>query len=158
MRKRVDFWLDDTHTQDVKLWKIIQKLRGKRAFSQTVKDGILIVNQLRQGKLDALLRLHPWIVDKILTTYAPPPSATDTGDLEARITARIDSALQEALLHAPSLPATTPVASGTIGQGKTFTLPLVDDSDDDDDTIVLKKSTGTNSTRNFLASFAKLGL
>lgn len=139
MRKRVDFWLDENRPADIKVWKVVEKLRSKRVFSQTVKDGIMIMNQLLTGKTDLLFKRFPWIIDKVLQTYAPPPSASDTGDLEARIADQIKSALNEAMLHAPSLPATIPVAkSGTIGQGRAVVAPTFDDVDDDNTMIITK--------------------
>lgn len=120
MRKRVDFWLDDNRPSDVKLWKIVQKMRSKRVFSQTVKDGILIMNQLLAGKTDLLFEKFPWIVDKALASV-PPPSAPDSGALE-RVAIM---AAQQVVLSMPSLPATTPVAAPLKSSTSAAPLPQV---------------------------------
>jgi hypothetical protein len=59
--------------------------------------------------MDLLLKLHPWIVDKILASVPPKPH--DSGDLEDRLAARVEASVTAAMMNMPSLPATTPVAA-----------------------------------------------
>lgn len=158
-RKRIDFWLFTEETNDKTVMRVIRSLKKKKLFRQTVMDGIMIVAQLRQGKTDLLFKKFPWIVDKILASA--PVSTTDNTDIERQIADLRRIMLERGGELLPSPPADYPqmksLSAGvgsTLGQGRKMTLPLVDD----DDTLVLTKSAGTNSTQNFLASFAKLGL
>lgn len=76
-RKRIDFFLDMVKKDDRVVSRIIKNLKKERAFSQAVKDGIMVINELRQGKIDLLLKLHPWIVDKIHQQFPPPAPSND---------------------------------------------------------------------------------
>lgn len=149
MRRRIDFWLDDTRPDDKRVLKRVETLKSKRSFRRMVMDGIMVMSALGKGDITLLLKLHPWIVDRILTTYAPktePPSTPSGGDLQRLIETSVQSSVTQAIMNMPSLPATTPVAAplkpsnNTIGQGVSFTLPLVDDDDETDaPTIKLTK-------------------
>ena len=160
MRRRIDFWLNDTRADDKRVLKRIETLKSKRTFRQTVMDGIMVMSQLSKGDTTLLFKLHPWIVDKILAS-APkpePPRAPD-GDLEQIIQSTVQASVQQAFMNMPSLPATVPVAaplkpSGTLGTNKVILAPTFDD--DDGDTIVLTEIKKTTAVDNLWASMFML--
>lgn len=55
------FWLDINKTDEEAIADKIETLKTKRAFSKTIRDGIRLVCDLRNGKLDVLFELFPWV-------------------------------------------------------------------------------------------------
>ena len=74
-RVRVEFWLDLNKDGEAALAEDIAELKGDRAFAPTLRDGLRLVGDLRQGRLDELHRLFPWVIDRIYS------------DVEARLLA-----------------------------------------------------------------------
>jgi hypothetical protein len=149
-RFRFSFWLDGKKDDELLVAEVIDDLKKQRNFSAVVRDGIMIVNELRLGKVDLLLKLYPWVADAI---RPPMPVTLDEGDLRRQIDDLKQIVLQQGGVSVPSVEQATMKPS--LGGMKKVSLSLMDD--DDEDTIVLNKSTGTNIMDNFFASFAKLG-
>lgn len=61
---------------DFELWLAdeIAELKSKRSFTRTVRDGIRLVIDLRNGKTDVLFELFPWVKNIVITAAAPTPS------------------------------------------------------------------------------------
>ena len=55
------FWLDVFKPQESELVDTIESLKNNRSFTQTIRDGIRLICDLREGKLDVLFELFPWV-------------------------------------------------------------------------------------------------
>lgn len=136
-RLRYTFWLDHNNRDALAVADTIEALKNERSFTSVVRDGIMLVSELRQGKTDLLLKLFPWIQDAL----APAP-AGDTGgdDILRRIERRLDA------LELPAgngyLMSPSPKRSAS--------------SDKPEPEIVITKSTSTDAAANFLASLQGL--
>lgn len=71
MRRRFFFWLDDDKDDEQSIIEMVKNLKHNRQFTATIRDGIRLVNDLRQGKTDVLLELFPWVLEgqKTLVPY-----------------------------------------------------------------------------------------
>ena len=55
------FWLNLRKKEDEAIADRIEILKNNRLFTQTIRDGIRIICDLRNGKLDVLFELFPWV-------------------------------------------------------------------------------------------------
>src|SRR5574341_1141957 len=69
-RRQYRFWLDVMQPGEDDLAKYIDDLKKTRHFAQTIRDGLRLIRDLRQGKVDVLLSLFPWIEDYFRPTTA----------------------------------------------------------------------------------------
>ncbi|MGB7341462.1 MAG: hypothetical protein WBC91_21375, partial [Phototrophicaceae bacterium] len=60
-QRQFRFWLNAKSRQDQTLIELVNQLKNKRSFTQTIRDGIRLVCDLRNGKLDVLFELFPWV-------------------------------------------------------------------------------------------------
>ena len=60
-RLRFTFWLDVTKDDEYELAGQIEDLKTERLFSQTIRDGIRLLCDLRAGRTDVLFTLFPWL-------------------------------------------------------------------------------------------------
>ena len=98
-RKRIDLFLDLTKKDERLVLRTIEMLKAKRNFSSVVRDGIMIVNELRQGKVDLLLKLYPWVADAIRPPTQPIPVSSD---LERQIADLKQTILQQGNIGVPA--------------------------------------------------------
>lgn len=75
------FWLDLKKPQEEKLSDVIELLKNKRSFASTIRDGLRLIHDLREGRVDVLHELFPWT--KIAMQSPAPPSGND--DLKKEI-------------------------------------------------------------------------
>ncbi|MEO8611659.1 MAG: hypothetical protein ABI690_27415 [Chloroflexota bacterium] len=97
-RKRIDLFLDLKKKDERLVLRTIENLKAKRYFSSVVRDGIMIVNELRQGKVDLLLKLYPWVADAIRPPAHPIPVSSD---LEGQIADLKQIILQQGNIGVP---------------------------------------------------------
>lgn len=62
------FWLDMGKTNEEAIADQIELLKNERSFTQTIRDGIRLIVDLRQGNTDVLFELFPLIREKLQTT------------------------------------------------------------------------------------------
>lgn len=55
------FWLDMFKSEEAAIADQVEILKNKRSFTQTIRDGIRLICDLRNGKLDILFELFPWV-------------------------------------------------------------------------------------------------
>lgn len=55
------FWLDLFKPEEEAIADTIELLKNERSFSKTIRDGIKLITNLREGKLDVLFELFPWV-------------------------------------------------------------------------------------------------
>lgn len=60
-RLKFMFWLDLSKSDEADLADDIAILKEQRLFSQTLRDGIRLICQLRAGRTDLLFELFPWL-------------------------------------------------------------------------------------------------
>jgi hypothetical protein len=77
-RYKFNFWLDANKHDELLVAERVDELKRKRSFSSVLRDGIMIVSELREGKIDLLLKLYPWIADAV----RPPADTPNSGDLK----------------------------------------------------------------------------
>lgn len=141
--------IHDKHDRAVR--KIVEGLRKRGKLSQSIRDGLRLLNDLRRGRTKVLLELFPDIIERL----CPPEPKTDD-DLKNEIVA-LRRAIAEQGRGIPDSrdngfpemqPAFKPLASM-----KKMSKPV-----DDDDVIEKKQVIGDmTATDNFFASFARLG-
>jgi len=86
-RKMYRFWLDIGKRDERALASDIAELKRSRAFSQTIRDGIRLICDLRRGNVGVLLELFPHVAERLTAQQDAAPA-----DLMAKLT-RIEAAL-----------------------------------------------------------------
>jgi len=59
------FWLDMNKRDEAELAEEIEILKEQRLFSETLRDGIRLICDLRAGRTDRLFAMFPWLVGEI---------------------------------------------------------------------------------------------
>src|SRR5574341_348657 len=59
------FWLDIIKDEESKLACYITELKAARSFASPIRDALRLIYDLRQGKLDVLLLLFPWVYNAL---------------------------------------------------------------------------------------------
>lgn len=163
-RYKIQFWLNSQKPDELTVADTVAELKLQRSFSAVVRDGIMIVNELRQGKIDLLLKLYPWVADKINELAPPPPPPTPPIDMTPiyeefrRFVAEQGRAIPDSRDNGfPVMSGLMPAPKPSKLQ-KAIALPVFEDEPDEGATIVLAARKGDmTTTNNFLASFASLG-
>ncbi|MBW1927483.1 MAG: hypothetical protein JRI35_09935 [Deltaproteobacteria bacterium] len=134
-RLKFTFWLDVSKSDEYELAEQVEELKEQRLFSQTIRDGIRLICDLRAGRTDILLALFPWIASE----FAP-------GVGEAELYQEIES-LRELILHHNGRASLEPMPGSGFSQ---TTL--------EEETIALdvKAAAGGNAAQNFLSSVLSL--
>ena len=156
-RYRFNFWLDSQKDDELLLMEDIDALKRQRLFSQTIRDGIRLMMDLRRGSFDVLIELFPDIRHHIIEPGQGDNGGGNGDDMKAirQQLARLEQAtLQQSapsgLLMAGSSKGPKPLASSAIS------APVFDD--DDDSLLNVKRDTSIASADNFLrAAFALQG-
>jgi hypothetical protein len=165
-RLRFTFWLDLLKPDEEQLADQIEQLKTDRSFARTIRDGIRLICDLRQGKLDVLFELFPWVRAEFMEyiqSLQPQKSPAEL-DIQQQL-----ERLEQIMLKQGNMLIDTPALVKMLtnnGTGlkplqvtKTITAPAFDD--DDDDLLVLRKdcNAGNQSAINFIKSaFALNGM
>jgi hypothetical protein len=148
-RGRFTFWLDYGKDDELLLADTIDELKQQRSFVRTVRDGIRLICDLRQGRVEVLFELFPWVRAEFLAGIQPSETPTERAISEQL------KRLETLMLQQGNMPIQMPDHSGP----KPMNVPQFDPpafDDDDDDTVVLKRDTTTNSAQNFINSMLNL--
>lgn len=78
-RLRFTFWLDVNKEEESEIADTIEELKQERSFAQTIREGIKLITSLREGSLDVLFELFPWVRAEFLEYvkelgFTAPPS------------------------------------------------------------------------------------
>jgi hypothetical protein len=151
-RLRYSFWIDVRRDDERELALHIDVLKGQRTFTQTVRDGLLLMAALRSGDtarvFDVLSEVAPWFAAWIEERTAPPPvQADDTNDLRqelAYLRGRVDALATAA--PTPAAPVLRPV------------VPPAEDDDDDTALLTVRRAKvdGKQVAQNFIRSMNAL--
>ena len=72
------FWLDIARPAEDKLNREIEKMKKNRTFASTMRDSLRLIVDLREGKLDVLCELFPWVAEQLqkpaVQVVQPTPS------------------------------------------------------------------------------------
>lgn len=71
-RLKFMFWLDSTKPDEDSLIEQVEQLKQERLFVKTIRDGIRLIIDLREGNLDVLMELFPWTKDALQPTSITP--------------------------------------------------------------------------------------
>lgn len=155
-RYRFDFWLDSDKDDELLLMEDIDALKRRRLFSQTIRDGIRLIMDLRRGSFDVLIELFPDIRHHIVE---PGQGSNDSGNGDDIKAIRQQLARLEQAALQQSVPSGLLMAGGNKGP-RPMATPAVSAPifDDDDGLLSIKRDTSTASADNFLrAAFALQG-
>lgn len=150
-RKRFEFWLDTAKNNEGELVDVIEKLKSRRSFISTIRDGIRLIVDLRAGNTDVLFELFPWLQEKYNTSPAVPASPAVNSHL---------SVLEAQVKRLEALW----VDSKTFATGDNAVLALprkgaVPRHEPDDDlaiTVTAVRAENSNASQNFLDSMFNL--
>jgi len=135
------FWLDMSKSDEVELAEEIEILKQQRLFSETLRDGIRLICDLRAGRTDRLFAMFPWLV----------------GEVDRKADAQ-SLAIQQELERLWSVLASQSVASGT--QGDLQLAPTsgfaAASSGEDEIKLQVKATKNGASGKNFLSSLMSL--
>jgi hypothetical protein len=150
-RLKYMFWLDIAKDEEYGVAEQIEELKHTRKFSQTIRDGIRLICDLRQGRVEVLFELFPWVRAEFLAGIQPSETPT-----ERTISEQLKR-LETLMLQQGNMP----IQLADHGGPKAMNVPQFDppafhEDDDDDDTVVLKRDTTTNSAQNFINSMLNL--
>lgn len=162
-RLKFMFWLDVTKPADLVLAEEIEAIKAQRRFTQTIRDGIRLIGDLRAGRLDILFELFPWTGAAFLTAVTQPASvsaAPNNDELKREIASLRDLILRTNIPTGGAGPVHSPRSLIPVSKSPKllsvpqFDLPSFDD--DDGDTLSVHRDTNTDSAQNFLNSMLRL--
>ncbi len=74
-RKRFEFWLNDQRQEDWAVYELINKLKkptkGQGQFTRAIREGLRLWASLRDGQVDVLLELFPWVREAVAKSASP---------------------------------------------------------------------------------------
>ena len=146
-----NFWLDMHKPEEERIADVIERLKSSRSFAKTVRDGIRLIWDLKQGRTDVLTELFPLIAARLAP--APALKALPDGRVQAQL-ARIEQMLAKQqngfFLEERTTERTT---ENPLKKLQSITI---DDEDEPDLIIRPATSDGNKATENFLSSLMAL--
>ena len=137
-RLKYEFWLEPGKPDHDLVADQIELLKNDRLFASVIRDGIMLISELRQGRVDLLLHLFPWVKEELQKQSLSDESASDSLNLKREIDEL------KRLINQQSIPA------NKNGHGGPLFIPS---SEDRNMEVILQvkhaKSDG-NSAQNFL--------
>ena len=149
-REKFMFWLNLIDNQEYVIAEQISELKRERRFASTIRDGIRLICDLRQGNVDVLFELFPWIKTKLLAEVQPLETAG------ARVLHEQLKRIEQQLLQQGNIPVQLPSLQSESGPKAMavpqFEKPVYNDEDD----LVIKKDTSATSAQNFINAMLTL--
>lgn len=155
-RKRFEFWLNDQRQEDWLVYELISKLKkptkGQGQFTRAIREGLRLWASLRDGQVDVLLELFPW-VREALAKSAPPASVSGVtnSELAKEIAAQI--ILQGGTTGYMTQSTSAPSGAKQIA-APSFAMPIFEE--DDEPTVLIRASTSTDSSMNFVTALKNM--
>ena len=131
LRLKFTFWLDVNKDDEYKLVEQIDELKQKRLFSQTIRDGIRLICDLKDGNTDVLFELFPWLAAELVAAQADT-----SGQLQQELSELKDLILTQ--------------------NGTHFSRIELDEDDEDDIELEVSQVSDSSSAQNFLSSILNL--
>ncbi len=110
-RYKYKFWLDDQREGDHEIAAIIETLKGQRAYTQAIRDGLRLIADLKAGNTGVLLELFPAVGQQI----GAPDTGAGSGGNDDKLT-NILSLLQQQMTPLPAPPPNYPVMKESAGK------------------------------------------
>jgi len=152
-RKRFVFWLDIQREDENYLAETIENLKERRSFAKTIRDGIRLIVDLRQGNTDVLAELFPWLQDRL------------NGEVKTQslpLQEHLGAAFEPHMKRLEALLTSNPRTLSVSGDGTALPLPkkvasLSNQIDDDlGITVTAVRAENSNASQNFLESMFNL--
>jgi hypothetical protein len=106
------FWLDTNRQDERDLAEYIAALKEKRTFVSTLRDALRLIRDLRQGRVEVLLKLFPWVADYFMAQTHYLPATSPIPDLHLALQThleRVEKLLSSRpVMETPMLPPTVP--------------------------------------------------
>jgi hypothetical protein len=77
-RLRFTFWLDMLKEGEAEIAETIEDLKANREFARTIREGIQLITSLREGNIDLLFQMFPWIQPEMLRQFREMGFIPDT--------------------------------------------------------------------------------
>lgn len=74
-RLQFKFWLDVNKPDEFELAEMLDTLKEKHLYASSIRDGLRLIHSLREGRLDILFALFPWIEDELKAQITLPDNA-----------------------------------------------------------------------------------
>jgi hypothetical protein len=149
-REKFMFWLNLIDDQEFAISELISELKCERRFAGTIRDGIRLICDLRQGKVDVLFELFPWIKTRLLAEVHPLETVGERALREQL--ERIEQQLLQQGNIPMELPSPQSESSPKAMAVPQFEKPVYNDEDD----LVIKKDSSATSAQNFINSMLTL--
>jgi hypothetical protein len=153
-RRLFKFWLNLYNDIEYEIAESLEYAKRRREYTGIIRDGIRLILSLRQGRVDVLLELFPWLESEIVKSPTVAALSSQNGALQQQL-----ERLEQLILQQGAVPVDMPAYSNNPSGPKALDVPRFDLptlEDDDDDTIALNKDTSTNSAMNFVNSMLSL--
>jgi hypothetical protein len=142
-RQKFTFWLNLLDNHEFAIAELISELKRERKFASTIRDGIRLIYDLRQGRVDVLFEMFPWVKAEFIAGVQPHETAGEKALREQL------ERMEKLMLQQGNTPVQLPGP-------KAMNVPEFKTPTFDDDDIVLKKDTSTDSAKNFIQSMMNL--
>ena len=151
-RLQFKFWLDVSKAEELHLAELIDELKQGRVFSQAIRDGLRLIANLWQGKVEVLLALFPWVEDYFFQRFLEQQPSSEYALAEQ--IARLERLLLEQ--DAASGQSLAQPVAATNGGPKPMTVTQVAAPAFDDNQATLlpirKAKSDSQAAQNFLNS------
>lgn len=71
-RRMYRFWLDLNRNDEAAIAEHIEHLKDKRNFTRTIRDGVRLLAELRNGSIDFLIALFPFVIEMVFDRFYAP--------------------------------------------------------------------------------------
>lgn len=142
-RLQYKFWLDINNPHEHQLADQIEILKQGRVFSQVVRDGIALITDLRNGKLDVLLNLFPGVEEAFYRRFMDQQPT-------AEFTVQQQLARLERLLLEQGNTSKMASSGGPKPMALNTQIKLAEDEEDEVIVPIKKAKSNGKSAQNFL--------
>lgn len=141
-RLMVSFWLDVSKQTEHELNEHIRLLKKKRMFSYSIRAGLALLKDLREGKVDVLCEMFPWMKDRLQPQDQFGALVAQINQLQqqlqqVQVTSLPTPSIDRMMLPEPALmeldTQTTPTINTGADSRKQFAVSIAGMYDDDDD-------------------------
>jgi hypothetical protein len=145
------FWLDMMKPEEEALADMIEKMKSARSYASAVRDGLRLINDLRQGNVTVLLELFPFVKTALASGGNDDNGGISKADLE-----RLEALIKESQLQPIAPPLAASGGLKPLGGLKPIAPPAYDE--DEGMSLVVSKAEGggDDATQNFLKSMMAL--
>lgn len=148
-KKRFEFWLDFDKPDQLAIAEKIDVMKERRQFAPNVRDGLLLVEDLREGNVEVLLQLFPDIRERLSVPEPPSPPADTNETRLATALEQLASAIKHSGHHTQPALAAGPLPPTGLGKPHEIdALPEVK--------VRESRGDGGQSSQNFLNSLMSL--